>query len=677
MNENLQSTEVDHSVNKRITEDVKQDSGGVYRVITPGTRKNSDSLFKSTEKTDTGAPQKTGTIQDVQKVYRSSLSSGTQNAQSASVNTSGSTKGSTYSSAVNDSKGAAPGSLYKSTLTGTGSTLQGASRATTGNAAARPASAASSGAAGRTVKPIAGGSGNGGGNGTGGKGNSSGGINPFKRIGISALSALVFGVIAAVVFLGVTNFGMSKIGGKAEPAPSVEAQEEEEEAKPEVTLIPTIQADEVTEEEQAKPASGSDFTTAALDGRETLTTTEVVEQSMPAMVSITGMSVQQIQSFFGTEEYEAGVAGTGIIVGKTDDELLIATNNHIVEGTKDITVTFVDEKSVAALVKGVDASEDLAIVAVPLADIEEDTLNTISIIQMGDSAELKAGEEVVAIGNALGYGQTVSKGIVSAANRVSNIDGMDKTLIQTDAAINPGNSGGALINMKGELIGINEAKDVATEVEGVGYAIPISIAKPILEELMTGETRIKVSEDEAGYIGIASSYAIDQDRAQANNAPEGVYVEYLIEGGAAAEAGIRPGDIITMVNDKKVRSMDELKEELSYYRSGETVTITLYRYGEKSYEEMTFDVTLKGVESLENGVVEDSEEESEPEEGIEEAPQEAEPQEEYDPEYEEGPEEDMEPGEGQAPDIEEFFGDDNNSQGGFPYGGLFRYFFGR
>ena len=426
--------------------------------------------------------------------------------------------------------------------------------------------------------------------------------SPLKRIGVSALSALVFGVIAAVVFLGVTNFGMSKLGKDQtvnESSQAVTEQQEQEEEEE----VPSISDDSVEESEKEKPViTGSGIQNAVVSPGGTLTTTEVVDECMPAMVSITGMSVQQVQSFFGTQEYEAGIAGSGIIVGKTDEELLIATNQHVVEDTNSLTVTFVDENSVEAVIKGQDARNDLAIVSVPLSNISKETLDAISVIKMGDSTTLKAGEEVVAIGNALGYGQSVSRGIISTPGRESDIGGSKRTLIQTDAAINPGNSGGALINMKGELIGINEAKDVGTEIEGVGYAIPISEAWPILENLMEGETRVKVDESEAGYIGIAQSFSIDENRAKANSAPEGVYVQYLIDGGAAAKAGIKPGDIITTLNGTGISTMEELKEELSYYKAGETVSVTLYRYGDNGYEEMSFDVTLMGAESLENGV---------------------------------------------------------------------------
>ena len=409
-----------------------------------------------------------------------------------------------------------------------------------------------------------------------------------KKVGISALVAAVFGVVAAVVFLTVSTLGMNVLGLNAGSSSQTSAESASSTAQ-------TTQSDSTKDAAADTDSSASTIKTAATS-ETAMSAADVADTAMPAMVQITCMSVQEVQSIYGgTQEYQTGVAGTGIIIGENDDEILIATNNHIVEGASDVTVTFVDESSVQATVKGTDSEYDLAVVSVKKSDISEDTLNSISVIQMGDSESLRAGEDVVAIGNALGYGQSVSTGVVSAANRTytSSSNGTETTYIQTDAAINPGNSGGALLNMEGELIGINDAKDVATDVEGVGYAIPISIAKPVLENLMNAETRTKVADDEAGYLGIASSYSIDQDRAEENNAPTGVYVQYLIDGGAAAKAGIKPGDIITKINDVKVSDMDSLKEELAYHAAGETVQVTVSRYGDSGYEEKTFEVTLQ------------------------------------------------------------------------------------
>ncbi|MGI6020000.1 MAG: S1C family serine protease [Lachnospiraceae bacterium] len=397
------------------------------------------------------------------------------------------------------------------------------------------------------------------------------------KIIVTLVIAVIFGLVSGLVFVGV-----NKLAGGSEKTEQSEISKQEE--KEIDDIFDDDDADDQKEESQtvtfAEPVDQSGQMTVA----------QVAEKSMPAMVSITNMSVQQVQTWMGQQSYESSSAGSGIIIGKTDTQLLIATNQHVIADANSLTVCFIDESVIPAVVKGEDDNLDLAVVAVNISDISSETMDKIDIIPIGSSDDTAVGENVVAIGNALGYGQSVSAGIVSAKDR--HVQSLNNPLIVTDAAINPGNSGGALLNMKGELIGINEAKNISTSVEGVGYAIPISDAEPILNDLMNRASRTKVDSDKAGFLGIASSYNIDSTRAEQNNAPVGIYVEYLINGCAAAQAGIRPGDIITAVNEYSVSDMDDLRSELEYYEVGETVQITLYRYGTDSYEKQVLDVTL-------------------------------------------------------------------------------------
>lgn len=304
------------------------------------------------------------------------------------------------------------------------------------------------------------------------------------------------------------------------------------------------------------------------------------------------MSVEEVQNFFGgIQEQQSESVGSGIIIGQNDSELLIATNNHVVEGNDTLTVTFIDEESVEANVKGTNSSKDLAVVAVNLNDIKDSTKEEIAVATMGDSNEIQVGEPAIAIGNALGYGQSVTTGIISAKDRT--MDGYDGSLLQTDAAINPGNSGGALLNANGEVIGINTAKVSADSVEGMGYAIPISDASDIITDLMNQETKTKVSEEEQGYIGIRSEADVTSDLADMYNMPTGVYVSEIIDGGAAQKAGIQRGSIITAINGTSVDGMTALQEQLQYYRAGETVTLTVATAGNNGeYENSDVEVTL-------------------------------------------------------------------------------------
>ena len=317
----------------------------------------------------------------------------------------------------------------------------------------------------------------------------------------------------------------------------------------------------------------------------------IAKNTMPSVVSITNMSVQEVQSFFGgTQERQSESVGSGIIIGQNDSELLIVTNNHVVEGNDTLTVSFIDEASVEANVKGTDPNKDLAVVAVDLSKVEESTLDQIAVATMGDSSQIQVGETAIAIGNALGYGQSVTTGIISATGR--ELDGIDVKLIQTDAAINPGNSGGALLNSKGEVIGINTAKVATDSVEGMGYAIPISEAQETIENLMNQETKTKVDEKDRGYIGI-QGVDVTEDTSKMYNMPTGVYVSEVSSGGGADKAGITKGCVITAINGTSVNDMEALQEQLQYYAKGETVTLTIQVPGNNGeYTEKQVEVKL-------------------------------------------------------------------------------------
>ena len=327
--------------------------------------------------------------------------------------------------------------------------------------------------------------------------------------------------------------------------------------------------------------------------------TQVVKAVMPSVVSVSNTYVQR-GTFFGQEySSEAVSSGSGIIVGENDSELLIVTNYHVVESADTLSVQFVDEEQVQAQIKGTDADKDLAVLAVQLSDIKEDTLDQISIASLGSSDDLTVGEPVIAIGNALGYGQSVTTGVVSALNRPIAVtsqegqtgDSQINTFIQTDAAINPGNSGGALLNTKGEVIGINSNKIGGSTVEGMGYAIPISDAKPIIEELMQKETRLKVDEANKGVLGI-TGVNVEAQYSEVYGIPMGVYVSSVTDNSGAAAAGLVRGDIITAINGETVETMEELKEEMNYYQAGDVVTLTIMQGSPTGYQSKDVQVTL-------------------------------------------------------------------------------------
>ncbi|MDO4475397.1 MAG: trypsin-like peptidase domain-containing protein [Lachnospiraceae bacterium] len=341
---------------------------------------------------------------------------------------------------------------------------------------------------------------------------------------------------------------------------------------------------------------------------------DLAEAVMPSIVAITNTSVQEVRSFFygrHSYQYESKSAGSGIIVGSNDTELLICTNNHVVEGARDLTVSFINNESFSAQIKGTDARNDLAVVAVQLTDIPQETMDAIRIARIGDSDTMRIGEQVVAIGNALGYGQSVTTGIISAKDRSINTNSSNSgsyytygqeedsdvsvfnNLIQTDAAINPGNSGGALLNMNGEVIGINSAKAAESDVEGMGYAIPISAAMPILENLMTQVTRTRVEDSEVGYVGF-NGQDVSYDAIMFYDIPSGVYITYVAEDGPSAQAGLTAGDILLSFDGHDISGLSDLTALLPYYRAGETVSIEVYTQNTASgyYEEVTMDLTL-------------------------------------------------------------------------------------
>lgn len=355
-----------------------------------------------------------------------------------------------------------------------------------------------------------------------------------------------------------------------------------------VSESPTLSQTETT---PATTESSSDSSTVTY-----VTTNDVssiVEKAMPSVVAINSVTEYQTQNFFGQPQtYEGRGSGSGIIVGESDTELLIVTNNHVIEGANTLSVTFNDGESAEANVKGTDSENDLAVIAVALDQITDSTKSKITVATIGDSDSLKVGQGVIAIGNALGYGQSVTVGYVSALDReVTTEDGTTRNLLQTDAAINPGNSGGALLNMQGEVVGINSAKYSSTEVEGMGYAIPISKVEDIIDDLMTRKTRVQVDEANQGYLGIQGT-DIDSNAATLYGMPQGIFVYKIMEDGAAASSTLQEKDIITEFDGQSVRSMTELKDMLTYYAGGDTVDLTVQRLENGQYVEHTVTITL-------------------------------------------------------------------------------------
>ena len=397
----------------------------------------------------------------------------------------------------------------------------------------------------------------------------------FRKAMVSVSLGLFFGLFAGIGFYAVQQgTGMLKTGA-------------------DTAVVDEVAAEATTESTQSSVQSATNVTYVESD------VSDVVEKVMPAMVSIVNNFTETANVFGQQYTQEEAASGSGIIVGKTDDELLIVSNNHVVESADTRTVPFIDGSEAQAQVKGLDSDMDLAVIAVSLNDLSDDTKNAITVATLGSSDDLKLGEPVIAIGNALGYGQSVTNGIVSALNREITLEngstglenGSTGTFIQTNAAINPGNSGGALLNMNGEVIGINSNKIGGTAVEGMGYAIPITSASPIIADLMERQTRTKVAEDEVGYIGI-SLQEVTSQISQMYNMPEGIYVVSVEEGSAAANAGIMKGDIITKFDGSSISSYSDLQKMLQYYAAGDSVTITVQRPQNGEYVSVELNLTL-------------------------------------------------------------------------------------
>ena len=406
------------------------------------------------------------------------------------------------------------------------------------------------------------------------------GSTAARIAGITA-AALLFGTVAGGTMVGVNalaDYFNSNVSVQIGQTETVEAPEEVQE--------PQTQTQEtVGQTETGNSAQAGNLLAMDVSG--------IVEKAMPSVVAINNTMLYESQTWFGpTQTYEVPSAGSGIIVGQNDDELLLVRHNHVEENSADLSVVFIDNESVPAAVKGTDVENDLAVIAVALDDIPADTMSQIAVATLGNSDDLKVGQGVIAIGNALGYGQSVTVGYVSALDReVKTEDNVVHNLLQTDAAINPGNSGGALLNMKGEVIGINSAKYSSTEVEGMGYAIPISKVQDIIDTLMTRKTRVEVEEDQRGYLG-SMGRGIDEQMTQALGMPRGIYVVEILEDGAAANSDLHTKDIITKFDGQSILGMEDLQNMLTYYEAGTTVTLTVQSLDNGQYVERQVDITL-------------------------------------------------------------------------------------
>lgn len=392
-----------------------------------------------------------------------------------------------------------------------------------------------------------------------------GGAGLAKKLAVAGCIGLCFGIFAGTGFYAVSSLtGM--LDGKTQQAAESQTQ-------------------------QVLPAAGTAITTSNAVTAVTTDVTGVVSKVMPSVVSITNVFTEKSNFFGQTLESQNQASGSGIIVGENDQELLIVTNQHVIADADTLSVQFIDGEQVNAQIKGYDSDKDLAVIAVPLSDIKSSTKDSIAVATMGDSDALTVGEPAIAIGNALGYGQSVTTGVISALDRVVGDTNNGNKLIQTDAAINPGNSGGALLNMNGEVIGINSNKIGGTVVEGMGYAIPISSAKPIIEELMTKTTKVKVADGEKAYLGI-SGVNVTEEVSQMYGMPKGVYIGQVYEGTAAQKAGLVKGDIITKFDGSSVSSMEELQSMMEYYPAGSQVDITIQQGSPNGYQEKQITVTL-------------------------------------------------------------------------------------
>lgn len=388
------------------------------------------------------------------------------------------------------------------------------------------------------------------------------------RVAAAVMTGVLFGCATAGAFIGVIH-----LTGYADQM--------------EKTIEAARLVEEYSQKQENNISTGTVVNTSSSDSETDVQA--VYNTALPSVVAITNTATYNYNYGFFSYEDEVQGSGSGIIIGKNETELLIVTNYHVIEDANSLTVTFVDDETVEAYVKGTAEENDLAVVAVMLEDMKGSTKASISIATLGSEDEVQVGQKVVAIGNALGYGQVLTVGYVSAVDREVTIDNKVLTLLQTDAAINPGNSGGALLNMKGEVIGINSAKYSDTDVEGMGFAIPISLVREIIDDLMTRETQIKVSEDEMGYLGVS---VVNSSSTNAYGMPTGAYVYSIAENTPAADSDLQEGDIITRLNDTLIDSKEDLTNNLAYYKGGTTVTLTVQRRVQGHYEEMKIDITL-------------------------------------------------------------------------------------
>lgn len=410
----------------------------------------------------------------------------------------------------------------------------------------------------------------------------------WKALFVSVLCALVFGLVAGGTLIGVNRLSGSR-AADGESRSEVREESESPEAE-ESAVLPAAESSSAAGGEAESAASGA---AAALD------VSAIVEKAMPSVVAIDVTGEQQVSDWFGrAQTYETSGSGSGILIGENDEEYLIVTNNHVIENTKTMSVQFIDGNTANAELKGTDSGADVAVIAVKKEDVPEESRGKIAVAVVGDSDALKVGQGVIAIGNALGYGQSVTVGYVSAIGR--SITAKDaatgevktvENLLQTDAAINPGNSGGALLNMRGEVIGINESKSVDTTVEGMGYAIPITSVTELIDTLSTQKTRAQVAEENRGYIGFQGQN-VDQEAARKFNMPVGIFVYRILENGAAANSELQESDIITKFEGQTVSSIEELRDKLTRYEKGETVRLTVQRPSGKAYEEKEVEITL-------------------------------------------------------------------------------------
>ncbi|WP_051638465.1 S1C family serine protease [Butyrivibrio sp. NC2002] len=434
--------------------------------------------------------------------------------------------------------------------------------------------------------------------GNGGNGPKKGGAG--KVIAIAVAAVAVVALLAGGVYYSYSRITRAgKLIASNDDKQTEETTQNEDVASAEDS---TSAEDNTSEEAVGSNSSDGIAKTETMEKDHTVVTdvTEVVAAAMPAMVSINNNFTESYNYFGQNYSQEQTASGSGFIVGTNDTELLIATNYHVIEGADSLEVTFVDESTASAEVKGTDSNMDLAVIAVQLTALTDDTKGAIAVATLGDSDSLVLGEPAIAIGNALGYGQSVTTGVISAVNRVIDLsDSKQGTFIQTSAAINPGNSGGALLNISGEVIGINSNKIGGEAIEGMGYAIPISTAKPIIEKLMTEKTRSKVSDEERGYLGV-SIVSVTSEVSEMYGLPLGVYVAGVSADGGAQAAGIQEGDIITKFDGNEISSKDDLQNRLAYYTVGETVTITVMRQSDNGYQEHDVEVTLGSKQTVQS-----------------------------------------------------------------------------